>query len=235
MTVSNSDVTVSKGQVANLTVTLTPVNGFKMPVNLTCSGMPAGTTCSFSPPTVTPDGAPVSSTLSILVGVSDGVCAESGARRRTYRKACLRSGDAVGTDLSSRVVEAKESVACSRMVRSAGRDGGSHRGVVVDVGLRLLGKRVGLYHDPYRRRAECADADFADHGERRTLEADMNSEAAAGGGNAAATASDRFGSIRWLRLHPGTDSPLKSPVDRYRSCGRFSSPSRSTSEPVRFR
>jgi hypothetical protein len=30
--------------------------------------MPAGTTCSFSPPTVTPNGAPVASTLSILVG-----------------------------------------------------------------------------------------------------------------------------------------------------------------------
>ena len=67
MAVSNSDVRVMQGQVANLTVTLTPVNGFNMPVNLACSGLPVGTTCSFSPPTVTPNGAPASSTLSILV------------------------------------------------------------------------------------------------------------------------------------------------------------------------
>jgi phage baseplate assembly protein gpV len=67
MAVSKSDLTVGKGQIANLAVILTPVNGFKLPVTLTCSGLPAGTSCSFSPPTVTFAGAPVSSTLSIQV------------------------------------------------------------------------------------------------------------------------------------------------------------------------
>jgi hypothetical protein len=70
MAVSNSDVSVTRGKVANLTVTLTPVNGFNMPVSLSCSGLPAGTTCSFSQTTVTPNGAPASSTLSILVASS---------------------------------------------------------------------------------------------------------------------------------------------------------------------
>ena len=77
MAVSKSDVTVSKGEVANLMVTLTPVNGFKLPVNLTCSGLPVGTTCNFTPPTVTPNGAPASSTLSILVGSSPAAAAQN--------------------------------------------------------------------------------------------------------------------------------------------------------------
>jgi hypothetical protein len=66
LSVSSSDVTVTPGEVANLTVTVTPENGFNTPIDLACSGMPAGMSCSFSPPTVTPDGKPVSSTLSIL-------------------------------------------------------------------------------------------------------------------------------------------------------------------------
>ena len=69
MAVSSSDVVLTRGEVANLTVTLTPQNGFNTSVNLTCSGLPAGATCNFNPATITPAGKPVSSTLSILAAV----------------------------------------------------------------------------------------------------------------------------------------------------------------------
>lgn len=72
MTLSASDVRVKRGQVANLTVTLTPLNGFHQPVHLSCSGMLPGTNCSFSPAVVTPNGKPVSSTLSILAQPPSG-------------------------------------------------------------------------------------------------------------------------------------------------------------------
>jgi hypothetical protein len=70
LSVSSSDITVTRGQIANLMVTLSPQNGFNSPVNLTCSGMPAGTSCTFSPATVTPNGTPVSSTVSISAASS---------------------------------------------------------------------------------------------------------------------------------------------------------------------
>lgn len=77
MAVSTSDVSVSRGQVANLTLTVTPLNGFNAPVQLSCSGLPAGTTCKFDPPVITPDGAPVSSTLSILVAPQPSATAQN--------------------------------------------------------------------------------------------------------------------------------------------------------------
>jgi hypothetical protein len=76
----------------------------------------------------------------------------------------------MGIGFSSRIVEAEESVARGRMVSSARGDGGSRCRVVVDVGMRLLGKRVGLYHDGDCCRTECANPDFASHGDNRTLE-----------------------------------------------------------------
>ena len=65
MVVSNSDLTLAPGQASAVTVTLIPYNGFKLPITLKCSGMPQGTTCTFNPPTVTPDGAPVFSSVTI--------------------------------------------------------------------------------------------------------------------------------------------------------------------------
>jgi hypothetical protein len=66
LSVSSSDVTVTPGDIANLTVTVTPENGFNATINLACSGMPEGMSCNFNPPSVTPNGKPVSSTLSIV-------------------------------------------------------------------------------------------------------------------------------------------------------------------------
>jgi hypothetical protein len=66
MVVSATSVNLTPGQPSNLTVTLIPENGFNQPIHLTCSGLPQGTTCTFNPATVTPSGAPVMSTVTMM-------------------------------------------------------------------------------------------------------------------------------------------------------------------------
>jgi hypothetical protein len=57
--------TVSAGASAQTTLTVTPAGGFSKQVNFACSGPPMGATCSFSPTTVTPNGAAATTTLTI--------------------------------------------------------------------------------------------------------------------------------------------------------------------------
>lgn len=47
-----STMTVPVGSIASTTIAVTPVNGFNAYVNLSCSGLPPGATCSFSPTSV---------------------------------------------------------------------------------------------------------------------------------------------------------------------------------------
>ena len=48
-----------------VTITVTPAGGFNQAVALSCSGLPTGGTCNFSPASVTPSGAAVSSALTV--------------------------------------------------------------------------------------------------------------------------------------------------------------------------
>jgi hypothetical protein len=61
---SPASFTVTAGQSGTTTVTLTPLNGFNSAVSFSCSGLPTGATCSFSPSTVTPPGS-TSTTLTV--------------------------------------------------------------------------------------------------------------------------------------------------------------------------
>jgi N-acetylneuraminic acid mutarotase len=63
--ISPSTLSVVHGQSGNATVSVTSLNGFSSAVSFTCSGLPAGATCSFSPPTVTPSGSATPTTLTI--------------------------------------------------------------------------------------------------------------------------------------------------------------------------
>lgn len=55
LAVSPTSVTVKHGSAANITVLLGDLGGpFNLPVALSCSGLPSGATCSFSPPNPTP-------------------------------------------------------------------------------------------------------------------------------------------------------------------------------------
>lgn len=60
-------LTVNPGGSGSMTVSITPQNGFNSEVALSCSGLPSTATCSFSPATVTPAGAAVSSQLTVSV------------------------------------------------------------------------------------------------------------------------------------------------------------------------
>jgi uncharacterized protein (TIGR03118 family) len=62
---ASSTLTVMKGQSTSTTLTVTPTNGFNSAVSFSCSGLPGGATCSFSPATVTPTSGPVTTQLTI--------------------------------------------------------------------------------------------------------------------------------------------------------------------------
>ena len=56
MSASPGSATVSAGQTATYTLTVTPVYGFKQTLNLSCGTLPQATACAFNPATVTLDG-----------------------------------------------------------------------------------------------------------------------------------------------------------------------------------
>jgi hypothetical protein len=53
---SASSLTVTAGQSGQITVTVTPINGSAQTVTLSCSGLPAMTTCQANPASITLDG-----------------------------------------------------------------------------------------------------------------------------------------------------------------------------------
>jgi N-acetylneuraminic acid mutarotase len=66
---SPSSFTVTAGQSGTTKITVTPLYGFNSAVSFTCSGLPTGATCSFSPSTVTPPGT-TSTALTVTTSAS---------------------------------------------------------------------------------------------------------------------------------------------------------------------
>jgi uncharacterized protein (TIGR03118 family) len=60
---SPSTLTIAAGQPAAFTVTLGGLNGFSSAVTLTCSGQPLGSTCNFSPVSVSPASGGTATTM----------------------------------------------------------------------------------------------------------------------------------------------------------------------------
>ncbi|MCC6318603.1 MAG: hypothetical protein IT361_13050 [Gemmatimonadaceae bacterium] len=56
---------VAAGQSVTASLTVTPSGGFTQAVSFACAGLPPTTACAFAPPTVTPNGAALSTTLTI--------------------------------------------------------------------------------------------------------------------------------------------------------------------------
>ena len=68
---SVSSLSISAGEQGTSTLTVAPLNGFNSAVSFTCSGLPSGATCAFSPTTVTPLGKnSVTTQLTIAVSSS---------------------------------------------------------------------------------------------------------------------------------------------------------------------
>jgi len=65
LSASSTSGTVTAGVSAQTTVTLTPSSGFTGSASLTCSGLPAGAACGFSPASVTVNAGAATSTLTI--------------------------------------------------------------------------------------------------------------------------------------------------------------------------
>ena len=107
ITIPNGTATVAAGNSASYTVTISPEGSFTSAVNFNCSGLPQAATCSFTPGTVTPSGAPANSTLMISTtarmtqsaGIPSGLLTGAGffglvlvgglTSRKTRRKAFL--------------------------------------------------------------------------------------------------------------------------------------------------
>jgi hypothetical protein len=63
--VNPSTLTIVAGKSGMATFTVTPQNGFNSAVSFACSGLPAEAACTFAPTSVTPNGAAVSSMLTV--------------------------------------------------------------------------------------------------------------------------------------------------------------------------
>jgi hypothetical protein len=58
-----ASVTIRTGHSAKFTITTTPLGGFSSPITLQCANLPQYASCDFEPPTVTPNGAAITSKL----------------------------------------------------------------------------------------------------------------------------------------------------------------------------
>jgi hypothetical protein len=75
LTSSPTSITIYTGESAKYTVTIAPSNGFELPVSLTCSQLPANTTCTFSPSIIPSDSK--SSTLFVQTSAPKKVSSAS--------------------------------------------------------------------------------------------------------------------------------------------------------------
>jgi Bacterial Ig-like domain (group 3)/FG-GAP-like repeat len=64
-----SSLSIAAGMTGTATLSVTPQNGFNSAVTFSCSGLPANSSCSFSPTSVTPTGAAATTTLTIATNV----------------------------------------------------------------------------------------------------------------------------------------------------------------------
>jgi hypothetical protein len=80
MSISPASATVTAGQSATYTLTLTPVYGFKQSVSLACSSLPQASSCAFTPATVTLDGTNTA-TATVTVSTTTRSMLPPGGRR----------------------------------------------------------------------------------------------------------------------------------------------------------
>lgn len=88
LTLSGSALTVAQGSSGNLTMTVTPKNGFKQAIGFTCSGLPEGGGCTFNPQTVNPVAGATSTTITVQLPAASLTEAPIGAFPR-FQSAAL--------------------------------------------------------------------------------------------------------------------------------------------------
>src|SRR6202453_583483 len=66
-------ISLSRGHAGSSVITATPANGFSQPIQFSCGALPAGIDCAFQPSSVTPNGAPVTTTLTISEDATNNI------------------------------------------------------------------------------------------------------------------------------------------------------------------
>jgi hypothetical protein len=81
VTASPSSLTLTPGQFGTVNLTVTSQNGFSDAVNLSCSGLPGASTCTFNPVVIAPpaNGSNISA-LQITTMATSGISADEAAR-----------------------------------------------------------------------------------------------------------------------------------------------------------
>src|SRR5580658_2046966 len=67
LSLSSPSLTVASGGSGSLTITVSPENGFSQTLTLACSGLPTGSSCSFTPQSVNPSAGAIATTLTVDV------------------------------------------------------------------------------------------------------------------------------------------------------------------------
>ena len=81
VTSAPASVTLKAGSYATYSLTVTSQNGFSEPVNLSCSGLPHASTCTFSPTVVTPPAnGSIVSTMQVATTAPSGIYSPSSAK-----------------------------------------------------------------------------------------------------------------------------------------------------------
>ncbi len=65
LNLGTESMTTQAGSSGQMQLTVTPLNGFGKPLNLACSGLPSGATCSFNPAVLVAKGSAATATLTI--------------------------------------------------------------------------------------------------------------------------------------------------------------------------
>ena len=150
-----SSLTIQQGSSGGSTCTVTSTGGFASAVSLTCSGLPAGASCGFVPPSVTPPAnGSTTSALTVTVGGSTPtgstgfqVVGTSGALTRNAAMTLNVTGTG-GGDLTAVFDAARQAPACTTVGRSC------------DTGASLVLGRAGLgpeTNQPNTINDSCAD------------------------------------------------------------------------------
>lgn len=86
VSVNPTTLTIVAGQSGTAQFTVTPTNGFNSPVSFACSGLPSEATCTFNPTSVTPNGAAVTSSLTVMTTAKSAALGPSfwASRRLIY-------------------------------------------------------------------------------------------------------------------------------------------------------
>jgi hypothetical protein len=108
---SNTD-SIKPGVTATYTIEASEVGGsFPNAISLTCTGLPAGAVCSFSPPSLTPGTKSVTSTLTITTAQTSAENApQSPTRQRPFNVLWMQGFGAVGMVLANATKRSKKTL-----------------------------------------------------------------------------------------------------------------------------